>query len=243
MTGLRVILGVTASIGLHVGSMLALGQSEPPKQREKKPAVVELTALPPPAPEPEPPKEMPPRKPEEPKPEWKRPTQPRPAAEPAPEPQRDIPSTSAPLVLAGLSMSNAGVGVTSSYGASPSPPRAPSETSAPRQIAAPPPAAQTLTPVSDLSKKPVPPRLDSALVRFYPPGLRNQGIEGEAMIRVVLAKDGKVAQTSAVSESHPGFAPACEKALRTSHWEAPIDKSGNPTMTALKYRCRFRVNL
>jgi outer membrane biosynthesis protein TonB len=105
------------------------------------------------------------------------------------------------------------------------------------------PSAPVITSVSDLSKRPIPPQLDSALARFYPASLRNQGIEGEALIRVVLGKDGRVSETHAVSESHPGFAPACEKALRTSRWDPPIDKHGNPTRTALKYRCRFRVHL
>lgn len=243
MTGFRVILGVTASVGLHVASIVALNRPAPPKEHPKKPTVIELAALPPP-PKPEPPKELPKPEPEEPKPEPQRLTKPMPAAEPPPEnPPPETPPASTPLVLAGLSMSNAGIGVPSGYGASPSATARRGATPAPTQVGAPAPVAPTLTPVSDLSKKPVPPRLDSALAQFYPPGLRSQGVEGEALIRVVLAKDGRVAQTSTVSESHSGFAPACERALRTSRWEPPIDKAGNPTMTALKYRCRFRVNL
>lgn len=241
MTGLRVILGVTASVGVHVGSMWALNQPASLEERAKRPATIELAQLPPP-PEPEPPKRPPPEP--EPKPEPARPTKPIPAAAPPPQaPPRAEPSTAAPLVLAGLSMSNAGVGVPTFNGPSSPPARSDGAT----HVAKPtPPAAApapTLTAVSDLSKKPVPPQLDSALARFYPAGLRSRGVEGEALIRVVLAKDGKVAHTTTVSESHSGFAPACEKALRTSRWEPPIDKSGNPTMTALKYRCRFRVNL
>lgn len=244
MTGLRVSLGVAASIALHIGTMMALSKPAPPREREKKPAVIELAALPPP-PEPEPPQEPPPPAAEEPKPEPKRPTKPLPAAEPPAEPPPEPANPSAtPLVLAGLSMSNAGVGVPAGFGASPLPIRSRAAAPSPNPVpTAVPTAPPVLTPVSDLSKKPIPPQLDSALAKFYPAGLRNQGVEGEALIRVVLAKDGKVAQTTAVSESHSGFAPACERALRTSRWEPPIDKSGNPTMTALKYRCRFRVNL
>jgi periplasmic protein TonB len=242
MTGFRVILGVAASVGLHVGTLVALNRPTPPKEHKQKPAVIELAALPP-LPKPEPPKEPPPPEPEEQKPEPKRPTKLMPAAAPPkPEAQR-VPPTSTPLVLAGLSMSNAGISVPSGYGASPAAPARRSTTSEPKQVATLAPVAPTITPVSDLSKRPVPPQLDSALARFYPVSLRSQGVEGEALIRVVLAEDGRVAQTSTVSESHSGFAPACERALRTSRWEPPIDKAGNPTMTALKYRCRFRVNL
>lgn len=241
MTGLRVILGVAASVGVHVGSMIALHPPVPAKHGEKKPAAIELAELPPP-PEPKPPKEPPPE-PEQPKPEPQRPTPRLPAAVPPPQaPPRDAPQATTPLVLAGLSMSNAGVSVPSGFGATVAAPIHRSETLVPAPASAA-PAAPTLTAASDLSKKPVPPPLDSALARFYPAGLRSQGVEGEALIRVVLAKDGKVAQTTAVSESHSGFAPACERALRTSRWEPPIDKAGNPTMTAIKYRCRFRVNL
>lgn len=243
MRGIRVIMGVTASVGLHIGSMVALSQPSPTTERDQKPAVIELTALPPP-PEPEPPEKVPAKEPEETKSEPKRPTKPMPAADLPPKTTPpETPQTSTPLVLAGLAMSNAGVGVPSGYGATPTAPANRSAQPTAPQVIDPSQTTPTLTPVSDLSKKPVPPQLDSALAQFYPATLRNRGVEGEALIRVVLAKDGRVARTTAVSESHSGFAPACEKALRTSRWEPPIDKLGNPTMTAIKYRCRFRVNL
>lgn len=246
MTGYRVIFGITASIGLHVGSMVALRKPAPIEERPKTPTVIELAALPPPdspPPPPEPP--PPPPEPAEQKPEPQPRAKPVKAAEPPPPvpPLQNVPPTSTPLVLAGLSMSNAGVSVPSGYGATPLAPRPSRETSTGPRTPEITKDATVLTPVSDLSRKPVPPQLDTALAQFYPPSLRNQGIEGEALIRVVLGKDGKVAKTSALSESHSGFAPACEKALRTSRWEPPIDKSGNPTMTAVKYRCRFKVNL
>lgn len=139
-------------------------------------------------------------------------------------------------------MSNSGIGVPVGFGVGAvSPPATTPSIAAVKTRPA--PAQVHLTPVSDLSKRPNPPDLNSALARFYPSSLRNQGVEGEALIRVVLAKDGGVAQTQTLSETHPGFALACEKALRTSRWDPPIDKHGSPTMTALKYRCRFRVHL
>src|SRR5690606_25345487 len=110
MTGYRIIFGITASIGLHVASVATLNKPAPPEERPKKPTVVELAALPPPPPKPTPP-EPPPSEPPEQKPN------PQPRATPvkvmelpppAPPPQ-NVPPTSTPLVLAGLSMSNAGV--------------------------------------------------------------------------------------------------------------------------------------
>lgn len=239
----RVGLGITLSVGCHVIAVIALSRPTQPHTPAKKPATIELTALPPPPPKPELPKPEPPKpKPPEPaKPLEHRPTKPPPPAEPPPV--AAAPET--PVVLAGLSLSNAGLAVPAQFTAPPRPQTSPRvhPSPLPDKPAAAPQPAPDLTPVSDLSKRPVPPALDSALAQFYPASLRNQGVEGEALIRVVLSKDGKVAQTAAVSESHPGFAPACEKALRTSRWEPPVDKQGNPTMTALKYRCRFRVNL
>lgn len=240
----RVGLGIALSVGCHVAAVLALSRPTPPRVAATKPATIELAALPPPPPpKPEPPKPEPPKpEPPEPvKPLEHRPTKPPPPAEPPP---LVAPAPETPVMLAGLSLSNAGLAVPAQYSAVPQPQAAPRivPPTAPLKPAALPVSVPELTPVSDLSKKPVPPALDSALAQFYPTNLRSQGVEGEALIRVVLSKDGKVARTTAVSESHPGFAPACEKALRTSRWEPPIDKQGNPTMTALKYRCRFRVN-
>ncbi len=247
MRGWRVNTGVLVSIGLHATCVALLSRPTSPRVPEKKPATIELTALPPPdPPKEEPPKQEPPPKSEQP-PKVRVDKRPLNSSPPTARPIRAENHTpeepqAAAIVLAGLTMSNSGVGVPAGLGEGAlSTAGTASPTAAAR--ATPASAAPVMTPVSDLSKRPIPPQLDAALAKFYPAGLRNRGVEGEALIRVVLAKDGRVSETHAVSESHPGFAPACENALRTSRWDPPIDKQGNPTMTALKYRCRFRVHL
>lgn len=251
MNGWRVWVGATASVGLHVLVTVALDGPLPSRQVEKLYATVELAEVPKALPKPEPPplKEPAPEEPEPPSPSAAKKLEatvlqrakPSPPSNPR-EQAASEPRAQTPVVLAGLSMSNEGVGVPTGVGGVDSAhSRGQSEAAAApaRRVADPSP---TLTPVSDLSKKPRPPALDGALVRFYPASLRNQGIEGEALMDVVLSRDGNVFRTRAVSESHPGFAQACEKALRTSRWEPPIDRQGKPTMTALKYRCRFRIH-
>lgn len=250
MGGFRVSFGVVVSLGLHLASLTALNRPAPLPIREPLPPTIELTELPPATePEPPPPPQEPPPPPVEPAkvtpPQRITPSVPRAAVEPQPEPSPPVAPQTAPLLLAGITMSNVGIGVPQGYGtqvanreavtASALAPRTPAAVAAPR-----PP---TLTPLSDLSKKPVAPQLDAALAHHYPAALRAQGVEGQALLRVVLTKDGRVAETRAVSESHPGFATACTKALQGSRWGAPIDKQGNPTRTELQYRCRFQINL
>ena len=244
MKGWSLSVGALTSIGVHVASVLVLSKPVPPKALPKQPTVVELAVLPPNPPEPSPPPK--PVVPEpvrlKPKLSHRQPDKPQLSTPASPQNVApELPAAPTPLLLAGLTLSNEGVGVPSGFGAAASPRAVASRESTVGPSKA--TADGSLTPVSDLSKKPVPPALDAALTRYYPSSLRQRGIEGEALIRVVLAKDGRVSQTQTVSESHPGFAPACEKALRTSRWAPPIDKSGNATRTALKYRCRFKVNL
>lgn len=253
MKGWNVSLGAVTSLGLHVAATLALSRPVVPDAPAKKPTVVELAVLPP-APE------VPPPAPQQvPEPVPVRPQTFRHdvAKSQSSRPEPRTPQSNAqnatlnvspdpaiaptPLVLAGLTLSNDGVGVPSGFGLTET---AKVVGSREPMVALPKVTPEgSLTPVSDLSQKPVPPALGAALARHYPSSLRQRGIEGEGLIRVVLAKDGRVSQTQPVSESHPGFATACEKALRGSQWAPPIDKSGNPTRTALKYRCRFKVNL
>jgi outer membrane biosynthesis protein TonB len=251
MRGWRTWVGVTASVGLHVLVTVALDRPPPSLRTKKLYAAVELATVPnlepkpevPPPPEPTPPERPerslpnPSKRSEPPTLQRSKTSTPTPREQPASEPHVE-----APVVLAGLSMSNEGVLVPTGVGGVYSGPTRGQPDGAVAPVRRAPEPSPTLTPVSDLSKKPNPPALDGALARFYPASLRNQGIEGEALMDVVLSRDGKVVRTRAVSESHPGFAQACEKALGTSRWEPPIDRRGQPTMTSLKYRCRFRIH-
>ena len=103
------------------------------------------------------------------------------------------------------------------------------------------PRAPALAKLSDLSRKPRAPSLDAALRRNYPPELRRRGTEGQAEVRVVIDRFGRVGEIAVVSESAAGFAEACRKTLAGSRWSEPLDRDGQPVSTRLTYRCRFQI--
>jgi TonB family protein len=151
-----------------------------------------------------------------------------------------VPGGAVPVALPSLGLSNfglvvgaAGPGPIGTGGRStPSPAR----TSKPAQ-----PRARAWTPLSDLSSRPRPPRLGATLSRNYPRSLRQQGVEGQALVSVLLTRNGQVEQAEIVSESAVGFGQACRKSLLESQWSTPRDKAGRAARTRLRYRCRFQV--
>jgi hypothetical protein len=163
----------------------------------------------------------------------------------ATEQQATSASPEQPVALVGFSLSNAGVGLASGNGSGFAPVltrTAPVETA--RVASSPPnPTNLGLTALSDLSRKPGPPPLAQALARSYPPHLRASGVEGQALVRVIVGAAGEVRTTALLSETHLGFGQACQTALSNSRWVPPLDRAGNPTATSLQYRCRFTVGL
>jgi len=97
--------------------------------------------------------------------------------------------------------------------------------------------------VGDLSKQPIPPSLKSKLEKLYPKKARQDGIEGEAVIRLQIAPDGLPSKIRIISESPGGYelGKACMKTLQGERWEPPIDKSGKPVTTRVTYRCGFEI--
>lgn len=209
-------------------------------------APVEVLPAPPP-PKPAPKVEEPP--PPEPRPETLvRSLKPTTVATPAasakaPEPVAQ--SAEQPVALAGLGFSNLGLAMATGNGSGfgsvrPTVAPTPVKDPAPSPAAPKPPA---LTSLADLSQKPSPPALGGALARNYPPHLRASGVEGQALVRVIVGSAGEVRTTTLLSETHGGFGHACQKALQGSRWGPPIDQLGRPTATSLQYRCRFTVGL
>jgi protein TonB len=132
----------------------------------------------------------------------------------------------APLRLRGVSLSNA----------------APSATVAATSRQRPAPAAAVqVTAIADLSRRPVPPRLDASLKNHYPAELRRRGVEGEALVRVHVSERGRVTRVEPISQSEPAFSSACRQTLLDTEWGPPLDQGGTPVRTHLLYRCRFRV--
>ncbi len=150
------------------------------------------------------------------------------------------PASDAPMDFTSTVFSNDGPGLAvgggggSGGGASRSPAVAPAARSTG-------PAAPRVVPPSSLARRPRAPGLDAELERQYPAEARRSGISGSAVLRVRILPDGRVGTVHVESESWTGFGPACERTVRASRWEPPIDRDGTPVTTEITYTCRFEV--
>ena len=97
--------------------------------------------------------------------------------------------------------------------------------------------------VGDLSRQPIPPSLKRKLEKLYPKKARQEGIEGEAVLRLQVAPDGLPAKIRIISENPPGYelGRACVKTLQGERWQPPIDKTGKPVTSPVTYRCGFEI--
>jgi len=97
--------------------------------------------------------------------------------------------------------------------------------------------------VGDLSRQPIPPSLKRKLEKLYPKKARQEGIEGEAVIRLQIAPDGLPAKIRLITEDPAGYdlGKACIQTLRGEKWQPPIDKDGKPVTTRITYRCGFEI--
>jgi TonB family protein len=97
--------------------------------------------------------------------------------------------------------------------------------------------------VGDLSRQPIPPSLKRKLEKLYPKKARQEGIEGEAVIRLQIAPDGLPANIRIISEDPAGYelGRACVRTLQGEQWKPPINKDGNPVTTRVTYRCGFEI--
>jgi TonB family protein len=95
--------------------------------------------------------------------------------------------------------------------------------------------------LADLSEKPRPPSLGSALRRHYPVDARQRGVGGTATVKARVEPDGRVRKVELVSETFPGFGDACRRTLTGSEWSPPRDREGRAVSTAIRYTCRFVV--
>ncbi|MGD8607972.1 MAG: energy transducer TonB [Myxococcales bacterium] len=97
--------------------------------------------------------------------------------------------------------------------------------------------------VGDLSKQPVPPVLKQKLEKLYPKKARQEGVEGEAVVRLQIGPDGLPSKIRVVSENPAGYqlGNACMKTLQGEKWQPPIGKDGKPVTTRVTYRCGFEI--
>lgn len=97
--------------------------------------------------------------------------------------------------------------------------------------------------VGDLSKRPIPPSLKQKLEKLYPKKARQEGVEGEVVLRLQVGPDGLPSKIRIVSESPEGYelGRACVRTLEGEKWQPPIGKEGKPVTTRVTYRCGFEI--
>lgn len=105
-----------------------------------------------------------------------------------------------------------------------------------------PPSPPPALPLSQLSRKPMPPALGAALERNYPREARALGKSGDAKVRARVESTGEIRSATVTGESSPEFGEACRRTLLGSRWSTPLDEHGKPAATWIVYQCKFRVD-
>lgn len=89
-----------------------------------------------------------------------------------------------------------------------------------------------------------PPLLGARIQAHFPPSARAQGVSGVGRVRLLVSAKGVVVQAVPLSEEPTGygFARACANALEGSRgWGEPLDASGRPVSTWIRFSCEFAI--
>jgi TonB family protein len=103
-----------------------------------------------------------------------------------------------------------------------------------------------IVPLADLSRAPVPPgagELNQRLERVYKGSSAwKAGVTGVATVRTRIDPDGSVASSRIVSETVAGYelGELCQRALRGTRWQPPLDQQGRAVATWVTFNCDFR---
>lgn len=87
----------------------------------------------------------------------------------------------------------------------------------------------------------VPARPRAAIRPAYPPRARARGLEGDALLRVYVSAEGRVAGVRALEEARSPFAAAAATAVRETPF-APGRLEGRPVSSSVTVRVRFRLD-
>lgn len=257
---LRLTLGLSGSILLHLSLLLLLGLGAPRHLARRHDQVVKLEVIetpppkPPPPPEPEPPSPAPepqmprprphPRPRPKPKPKPKKAPPPEPP--PLPPPSNDAPPPKPPPkpvpLVTGISLSStvaAGQGSgmrvvvgNTLYGT---------------------PETKAKVAPEDVQRyqgagRYVPPHKVSRLPRVlrevkvpYPEGPRRDGIEGTVRLRLTIDARGRVVKVVVLRGVHPQLDAAAVRALREARF-APATVDGEPVATEIEYAYTFLLD-
>jgi len=241
------------SLGMHAVGFAKLnhGGGTAPMINKAKPAFVEMTSVPkpaPPAPQPTTAAEKPAAKAVRrmaaaaPRVRADVPAQARPSATP--------PAAETPADFSGTTLTNNGPGpgwasATGNGAAMHGPIGRPGALVTGRHVEGasnqPRPTGPVVVAVGDLSRRPEAPALQDLLERNYPAEARATGQTGKAMLRARIMPDGSVRDLVVLSESGPAFGRACRDTLSGSRWTPPLDKTGQAVATVINYTCRFEV--
>jgi periplasmic protein TonB len=245
VVGWGVALGAHAlALGLALGEQRSLRPAAPPLE-------VELAPEPPAPAKPTLPE---PALPEPPAPEAAKATAPRPAAAAPPEPARagalltakadpePSPRADEPVDFTNdPSMLGFGAGVVAVGGKAQLGLKSAAPTSAPAatgQGTAPRGLGETLTPASDLSRKPALGEGDPC--RGYFPSSAADDV-ATAAVMVTIGRSGAVSGVQLLSESPPkqGFGAAARACMASKRFSPGLDRDGQPTATAIRVNIRF----
>ncbi len=257
---------LAVSVALHGGTYLALGGVGTVEEMERELASLDIEVIeppPPPEPEPEPAVQEP-----EPEPEVEEPPPPPPEPvrrERVPPPEEQPPEPPPPaeetpvafdnIVLTNEGTSGSGWSVQQGSGREATGPIGPPGQVTGRRVrgqangtvggtgepTAPP--GPPVVAIADLSRRPVPPSgLNALLEQNYPRTLRQQGVEGEAVVRIRVNPNGSLSVLGVQSETQAGFGEACMRTLRAAEaWSPPLDRDGRPVATVTRFTCEFTV--
>ncbi len=231
---------IVASAVVHVGLFSVITRTEAPFNPNVKTAIRVVETKPEPAPEPPPPPPPPPPKTEAEPPKPK----PKPKAAPAPEPSSDAPPPSkAPLDLGNMSFTN-------DSGSGPALPTAENPGRDPNEPP-PPPKPRAVEKVRDEKPKPKnePAACTEEVVKAtatnkvpieYPAAAREQGIEGQLVLRAQIGADGKVGTVEVVRSAGALIDEPAVAALK--RWTfTPASKCGKPMESTFTIARRFEI--
>lgn len=235
--------GVMTSVALHVGLFVLMTRAEVPAPVPQKTAIRIVEQKPTPAPKPpEPapivdaPKPEPtPERPPEPKPE---PPKPKPKPAPDPAKQAPAPSSAPPLDLGNLTFTNdrgSGPAIApDSAGREPDAPKPKPRPAETRKAEKPEPAAEGCT--EEVVK---PKALDKVPIE-YPANAREQGLEGQLVLRARVGVDGKVIDVEVVKSIGPLIDEPAVAALKRWTFQ-PATRCGKAVEGTFSIARRFEL--
>jgi periplasmic protein TonB len=243
-TGSRIAALLAASLGLHAAVVVLLGRVPAPR-RAPAPAPLEVAVVdkpappPPPAAEPVPMKvARAPRRPAQDLPPPPARKQPQPPSAAPPPPSREAPEvTQEPVVLPGITLESTSQGGSFAVPAGNTLYGQPSRT-AKDPGEAKPYKAERYVAASQVNELPVVEARPDSLRAFYPEAARQQRVEGEVKLRLLIDADGSLAKVDVIADPGAGLGAAGARAIREFRFR-PGRVGGQAVATTITYTLHF----